>query len=203
MRPSRATTVSTPRTRSPSTACAFARAFSSATSAGSPSSRSRAVWGRPSNGIPSCSRSARRCGEAEARVIGSTSGARGEQALELVEALGPPVPVQRQALAGLEPALVEDDLGRPAPFVERKVPQGLDVVGIGRLPRERVGQASGRVDRVGIAEGPEYGGAGGGEAPLQPKGQVVGRRGHALMLEPARSAPRRPARRSGLEGGGE
>ena len=68
--PSSATIVSAPRTRGPGTAVALRRALASATAPGSPSLSSSTSAGRTSKAIPASSRIARRCGEADARIMG-------------------------------------------------------------------------------------------------------------------------------------
>src|SRR5215211_2130446 len=71
---------------------------------------------------------------------------RGDQPLELVEAVRPPVPVKRTTRLGLERALSEVNLGRFTEIPKRQRDQCLYVVGIGILPAERAGEAGGWID---------------------------------------------------------
>jgi hypothetical protein len=77
---------------------------------------------------------------------------RGDEPLESVERLRPTVAVKRAARLGLERALPEGDLRRFAEIPEPQADPGLDVVGIGLLPDEGVGEPDRRVDFAG--EGP-------------------------------------------------
>src|SRR4051794_1885596 len=70
MSPPMATSVSAPSVSADGTARALRRAFSSATATGSPWVSSSTPETRTSNGMPTCSRIARRCGDADARTRG-------------------------------------------------------------------------------------------------------------------------------------
>ena len=66
--------------------------------------------------------------------------------IEPVEAVGPTAIVQGAPCLGLERTLRHHDLGRLAEISKGELDQGLHVIGIRRLPHERVGEAGGRVD---------------------------------------------------------
>jgi hypothetical protein len=59
--------------------------------------------------------------------------------------------VELAARLGVEGALSNDDLSGLAEVPERQLDESLAVVGIGVLPRERVGEAAGRIDYAELA----------------------------------------------------
>src|SRR5205823_9579463 len=76
---------------------------------------------------------------------------RGDDPLELVEAVRPTVAVKRAAILGLERALRESNLRRFAASPERQADLGLDIVGIWVLVNEGVSEAGWRVDFAELA----------------------------------------------------
>ena len=71
---------------------------------------------------------------------------RGDEPLELVEAVRPTVPVKRTTRLGLEPALGQGNLRRFTEILEREADDGFDIVGSGVFPDEGVGEVGGRVE---------------------------------------------------------